>query len=329
MAFKDYYDVLGVARDTSAADIKRAYRKLARKLHPDVNKAPDAEDRFKEVNLAYEVLGDEKKRALYDKYGEQWKAVSEGRAAPGAEDIRRESWSAGVDPDQFGDLGSIFEALFGGGLGGRRDSSRGGFSGGFPGGFAGREQGRSWSMAGPDYETVLELDVEEAYHGGEREIRLTSSTGDSRGYRVRIPPGVRDGQRIRLAGQGGAGTGQGPAGDLYLKVQIRPSVRFHLEGDDLLTPLPLTPWEGALGASVVVRTLEGTVRIKVPEGTSTGRRIRLRGKGYPLAGGGRGDLYAEVRIEVPSSLTVEERELMKRLAEASRFHPREAMGAAK
>ena len=318
MSYKDYYLVLGVKRDATADDIKRAYRKLARKFHPDVSKEADAEARFKEVNEAYEVLGDDSKRKLYDQYGESWKAVSEGHAPhPGAEDIRHEFRGEGIDPGQFQDLGSLFEELFGG-------AADGAFGGPRPGGpRGGRARWREWPMAGPDFESTLELGLEEAYAGGERDITLSSpSSGATRSYKVKIPAGVRDGQRIRLTGQGGQGSGGAAAGDLYLRIQLRPHAHYRFEGKDLITPLPLAPWEAALGASVGVRTLDGSVRIKVPPGSSSGKRIRLKGKGYPVGRGRRSNLYAELQVVVPEALDARERELFEQLASASDFRPR-------
>lgn len=326
MAYKDYYSILGVERSASQEDIQRAYKKLARKFHPDISKEPEAEERFKEIGQAYEVLRDEKKRKLYDQYGEHWKAVSEGRAPPpGAENARYDFRDFGVDPGQFHDIGSIFEELFGGGLGGFGGMGGVGGPGGVGGRRAGRRRGgfRAYSAPGMDQEVEVEIDIGEAYRGGERELGLVdSSTGEQRRLKVRIPPGVHDGQRVRLAGQGAPGMGGGQAGDLYLRVRVRPDERFRLEGDDVYTALPLTPWEAALGATVTLLTLDGSGRVKVPAGSTSGRRIRLRGKGFPKRGGGHGDLYAEIRIEVPEELSDEERELMEKLAQVSAFRPR-------
>lgn len=313
MAYKDYYQVLGIARTASEEDVKQAYRKLARKYHPDVSKEKDAEQRFKDLNEAHDVLKDAKKRALYDQYGEDWRAVAEGRApSAGAERARDDFRAQGFDFDpsdfQGQDFSSIFEQVFGGR---GRASRRGGV-----------RYADAWPAVGSDREATLELPVEEAYRGGERGISLVDpQSGEQRSYNVRIPPGVRSGQRIRLAGQGGRG-GDGD-GDLYLRVQLRPSVHFRLDADDVYTPLPVAPWEAALGASVTLLTLDGNVRVKVPAGSSTGRKIRLKGKGYPKAEGERGDLYAELRVEVPPSLAPEERELLERWAAVSKFNPRE------
>lgn len=305
MAYKNYYEVLEVPRTASEDEIKRAYRKLARKYHPDVSKEAGAEQRFKDVNEANEVLKDPKKRDLYDRYGEAWKAVAEGHGPPPdprqRERVQEDFGAAGFDPNEFSDMGSVFEAFF------RR---------------AGRDSGGAdWAPAGADQEATIALAIEDAFVGGERSLSLVDPTsGEQRQYNVRIPAGVRAGQRIRLAGQGGR-SARG-AGDLYLRVQLRPSDRFRLEGDDVVTTLVVAPWEAALGASVTLPTLDGSVRLKVPAGSSSGRKIRLKGKGYPTAPGTRSDLYAEVRIEVPTSLSEEERKLLERWAEISSFRPR-------
>lgn len=316
MAYKDYYQVLGVPRTASEDDVKQAYRKLARKYHPDVSKEKDAEQRFKDLNEAHDVLKDPKKRALYDQYGEDWKAIAEGRAPrPGAqhapEDFRAQGFD--FDPSEFQgqDFSSIFEQFFGGRARAAGGARRGGV-----------RYAEDWPDIGADREATIELPVEEAFRGGERGISLMDpSSAEQRSYNVRIPAGVRSGQRIRLAGQGGRG-GDG-AGDLYLRIQLRPSEQFRLDGDDVYTPLPVTPWEAALGASVSLATLDGSVRLKVPAGSSTGRKIRLKGKGYPTASGERGDLFAEVRVEVPPTLAPEERELLERWATLSKFNPRQ------
>src|SRR4051812_39427436 len=242
VGFRDYYDVLGVPRDASSEDIRRAYRRLARENHPDVNKEPGAEDRFKEVSEAYEVLRDEEKRAKYDRFGENWKA---GQDVSGAQGF--DPGAGGVQFD-FGDGG--------GGFGG------GDFSDFFDGLFGGRRTRRP--TRGVDQEATLELSLEEAARGGKRRITL----GDGRDYEVTIPPGVRDGQRIRLAGEGGRGS---PPGDLNLRIRIRPHPHFRVDGSDIHTDLPVTPWEAALGATVPVRTLEGSASVRVPPGSSCGR----------------------------------------------------------
>jgi curved DNA-binding protein len=317
---RDFYDALGVSRDASEDDIRRAYRRLARQYHPDVNKEPGAEDRFKEVSEAYEVLRDAEKRSQYDRYGSQWRAAQEaqrqGRGAPGGgpgaggfegfegfggpgggfDDVRVEFGEGGID--------DILEGLFGG-----RGRGRGRRGGRFEG----------YSMRGADREAEIELSLEEAAHGGRRRISLA----DGRDLEVNIPPGVRDGQRIRLAGEGDPGAGGGPTGDLFLRVRIRRHPTFRLDGRDLYVDLPVAPWEAALGAEVETPTLDGTARVKVPQGSSCGRRLRLRGQGFPGSGGAPdGDLYAVVKIMVPKRPSKRERELFEQLAEASKFDPR-------
>jgi curved DNA-binding protein len=303
VGYRDYYETLGVPRDASNEDIRKAYRKLARQYHPDVNKDPGAEDRFKEVSEAYEVLRDDEKRAKYDRLGSNWNR---------GDDV---SGASGFDPRDFGN---------GAGGGTRFDFGGGGFGGAdfsdmFEGLFGARGGGRGragagFSARGGDHEATLELSLEEAARGGKKKISLA----DGRDYDVSIPPGVRDGQRIRLAGEGGEGLGGGPRGDLFLRVRIKPHRRFRRRGNDLETDLPVTPSEAALGATVPVKTLDGaTVQIKVPAGSSSGRKLRLRGQGMP-----GGDLYARLMIHVPKKLSKAEREAYERLAEVSDFDPR-------
>lgn len=304
---RDYYDVLGVGRDASDEEIRRVYRRLAREYHPDINKDPGAEDRFKDISEAYEVLRDPEKRARYDQLGANWRG---GRAGP---DVSGAPGRAGFDDVRvdFGD--ADFSDLFGDLFGGRTRGRRAGRDAGF-GGF---------STRGADQEATLEISLEEAFAGGRRRITL----GDGRDYEVTIPRGVRDGQRIRLAGEGSPGIGDGPPGDLFLRMQIRPHPRVRVEGRDLYVDLPVTPWEAALGATVPLRTLEGEARVRVVAGSSSGRKLRLRGQGMPGAGGSddsRGDLFAVVTIKVPSRLTAEERRLFEQLASVSSFDPRKA-----
>jgi curved DNA-binding protein len=312
VAERDYYEVLGVPRDATEEDIRRAYRRLARENHPDVNSAPGAEDRFKEISEAYEVLRDAEKRSQYDRLGANWRAGEQaagqggfggfpgggfagGGGFPGGGGFRDVRVEYGSGDDDFGD---IFERFFGGG----GQGGRGGFGGGS-------------GTRGSDQEAVIELSLEEAAAGGRRRISL----GDGREYDVEIPPGTRDGQRIRLAGEGGPGAGG--AGDLFLRVRVRPHPVFRVQGSDLHVSVSVAPWEAALGASVPVPTLQGRARVKVPPGSSCGRKLRLRGEGLPRDGG-KGDLFANVSIEVPKRLTAEEREAFERLASVSRFDPR-------
>jgi curved DNA-binding protein len=305
VAAQDYYEALEVSRDASEDEIRQSYRRLARRYHPDVNKEAGAEDRFKQISEAYDVLRDPEKRARYDRFGATWRAGSGASGASGSD----ESFRGGNGFEDVrvdfggGDFGDLFEGMFGRSRGTR-------------GGRAGFEQ---FSMRGPDHEAVLDLTLEEAARGGKRWLSL----GDGHSIEVDIPRGVRDGQRIRLAGEGGSGVGGGPPGDLFLRVRLAPHPRFRVEGRDLYTDLAVSPWEAALGAEVPVRTLDGDARVKVPPGSSSGRRLRLRAQGLPgSAGAPPGDLYAVVTIRVPKKLTRKERELFERLASTSKFDPR-------
>ncbi|HZV73297.1 MAG TPA: DnaJ C-terminal domain-containing protein [Conexibacter sp.] len=320
VAYHDYYETLGVPRDASDEEIRRTYRRLARRYHPDVNKEPGAEDRFKEISEAYEVLGDREKRERYDRLGANWRSGEDvsgaagfggfgggpGAGGAGGPDIRFDFGGGGGVGGDFSDFfDQLFRARGGGGMGGGRSrAGRGGFDG--------------FATRGGDHEAELELTLEEAAAGGRRHL----SFGDGREYDVEIPPGVRDGQRIRLSGQGGAGAGGGPPGDLFLRVRLRPHPRFRVDGRDLSVELPVAPWEAALGATVPVPTLTGTVRVKVPAGSSCGRRLRLRGAGMPGPRGGHGDLHAVVKIAVPKQLGERERELFEQLRDTSAFDPR-------
>jgi len=309
MARRDFYEVLGVGRGAAPDDIQQAYRKLARTYHPDVNKDPGAEDRFKEVSEAYDVLSDPELRRRYDAFGHDFRQVPEGvdpqtwaRARAGAG--RPGAGRAGTgDAEWFsvGAEGVNFDDMFGDLFGSRR---------------------RTWGpIAGADQEAELTLTVEEAFRGGRRSITLSGPDG-GRSYDVNIPPGVTDGQRIRLSGQGGQGTGQARPGDLYLVVRLAPHPRYRVEGRDIYVDLLLAPWEGALGATVAVDTPGGEAKLKVPPGTSSGRRLRLKGRGMPNPRGDPGDLLAEVRIMVPATPSEDERRLFEELARTSTFDPR-------
>ncbi len=295
--YKDYYEVLGVPRDASQDDIRRAYRKLARRYHPDLNQEADAEERFKEVSEAYEVLSDSEKRDRYDQLGARWRSGQAGGAADFEDFFGQQGFGGGDTRVEFGegDFSEFFERLFGDRV----------------------ATGTTGPLRGRDHEAVLELSLEEALAGGRRRLSLD----DGPSFEVNIPAGVRDGQRIRLAGRGGAGRDGGPPGDLYLRVRLRPHRRFRRDGDDLYVDVSVAPWDAALGATVSVQTLTGTAQVKVPAGSSSGRRLRLRGRGLPKQGGGRGDLYATVQIAVPTRLSDEERELFEKLAAVSQFDP--------
>ena len=304
VAFRDYYESLGVSRDASPEEIRRAYRALARKHHPDVNKEAGAEDRFKEISEAYEVLRDPDKRARYDQLGANWRA---GQDVSGEPDFSGFEGFGGFGGDnvRFDFGGADFSEFFSGLFGQRSRTQRSNGS-------------ERFSRRGADQEAVLELSLEEVAAGGKRRISLA----DGRDFEVNVPRGVRDGQRIRLAGEGEAGRGGGPPGDMFLRVRIRPHPRFRVDGCDLQTDLPVTPWEAALGATVEVRALTGSARVRVPAGSSSDRRLRLRGEGLPDPQGRRGDLYAVVKIRVPKTLSDEERALFEQLAAASHFDPR-------
>ncbi len=309
-ASRDFYQILGVPRTASAAEIQAAYRRLARQYHPDVNSDPAAEDRFKQIGEAYDVLSDPDTRRRYDAYGPDFRHVpdgadqrSRGRARAGArtDDGRR----AGGDEDVWFSTDGAdvdLEDLLGGMFGGRR----------------------GWGpIPGADQEAQIELSLEDAYRGGTRTLTLAGGAG-TRNYDVTIPAGVVDGQRIRLAGQGGQGSDGAAAGDLYLVVRIRPDRRYRVDGRDVTTTLPLAAWEAALGAKVAVPTPTGDKTLTVPPGTSSGRRLRLRGQGIPNPRGQPGDLYAEIRVMVPPKLTDEERRQFEQLAATSTFDPRSA-----
>jgi curved DNA-binding protein len=312
---RDYYEVLGVPRTASAEELQQAYRRLARQYHPDVNKDPGAEERFKDISEAYQVLSDPGTRARYDRFGPAFRQVPEGA----------EREAAGAGAGGFGARGARS-----GGRGGRVYVDDGGEEIYFDeGGFGGIDLddllgglfGRSGPVPGADQEAELALTVEEAFSGGRRWVSLAGPEGQ-RSYEVTIPPGVTDGQRIRLAGQGGRGGGSGRTGDLYLVVRILPHPRYRLEGRDLHVDLRVSPWEAALGATVPVDTPGGEVKVTVPPGSSSGRRLRLRGQGMPNPKGQPGNLYAEVRIMVPKRLSRRERKLFEELANASDFDPR-------
>ncbi|MFG3034509.1 DnaJ C-terminal domain-containing protein [Streptomyces sp. NPDC048253] len=309
---RDFYEVLGVPRTADRDEIQRAYRTLARRYHPDVNKDPQAEERFKEINEAFSVLSDPEQRARYDRFGEDFRKVPE-------------DWEERVGAGTGAGAGSGFRWATGGGPRARYSTS--GFEGegvdvedlfGSLFGGAGRMR-----VPGADQEAELPLTVEEAYRGGRRTVTLAGPAGQRR-YQVDVPPGITDGQRIRLAGEGGRGSGDdAPAGDLFLRVRIQPHPVFRLDGRDVHVTLPVTPWEAALGATVPVPTPSGsTAKVTVPAGSSSGRRLRLRGEGMPGPRGANGDLYAELRIMVPPRLSDRERELLEELAAVSSFDPR-------
>lgn len=315
MEFKDYYTVMGLARDASADDIKKAYRRLARKYHPDVSREPAAEARFKEIGEAYEVLKDPEKRAAYDQLGANWKAGQEFRPPP--------DWNAGFegagrgfDEREAAEHSDFFEALF-----------RRGF-GAAPG------RGGTFHAQGEDRHAKIQIDLEDAYHGAARSVSLRAPEIDAQGrVTVRehkidfvVPKGVRPGQHIRLAGQGAAGLGQGRAGDLYLEIEFRPHPHYRVEQRDVYLDLPVAPWEAALGATMEVPTPAGAVELTVPAGSAAGRKLRLKGRGIP--GPEPGDFFFVLQIALPAADTERARAFYGDMARQFKaFQPRAKLGA--
>lgn len=308
MKFRDYYAVLGVPRDAGPDDIKRAWRRQARKYHPDVSREPDAELRMKELNEAFEVLSDPDKRAAYDGLGQRHHAGEEFQPPP--------DWEAsfdfsGAQEDRFGpgDFSEFFETLFGAGRG--MPGRRGGFD-----------------LRGEDQHATIEIELEDSFHGTTRELALRTPQADARGrvrmhdrvLQVAIPRGVREGQQIRLAGQGAPAPSGGAPGDLYLQVRFRPHRLYRADGADLYLDLPVAPWEAALGASVRVPTPSGTVELKVPPHSASGRRLRLPGRGLP--GRVPGDLYAVLQVVLPRADTPRARAVYETMARELACNPR-------
>jgi curved DNA-binding protein len=325
--FKDYYEILNVPRTATPDEIQSAYRKLARKYHPDVSKEAGAEDKFKELGEAYEVLRDTEKRKKYDELGADWKAGQEFRAPPDWETHFQHGRAAEPGQTEFrwsggGNFSDFFEMLFGGR----------GFEDALHRGGAHDRGGAVWRQRGQDQEATLQITLEDAYHGTTKAFTLQTQTLTPEGqiatsgksYEVRIPPGILPGQKIRLSGQGREGVEGGAHGDLYLRIELLPHPRYRLEGRDLYLELPIAAWEAALGAEIQLVTLSGSVNLKVPAGTHSGQKLRLRGKGMPNARGTPGDLYVVVSIQVPRTLSEKEQQLYEELKRASTFNPREA-----
>jgi curved DNA-binding protein len=306
MKYRDYYQVLGVEREADTDAIKKAYRKLAHKYHPDVSKDPAGEEKFKEIADAYQTLKDPEKRAAYDQLGRH-QAGQDFQPPP--------DWGKQFGDEQFSFDEADLSDLFAGLAGGRRQAGR-------PGG--------AFSMPGQDYEVTAHISLEDASRGTTVDLNLAVPEYDAHGrlhrvprsFKARIPKGATDGQRLRLRGKGGKGMGGGPDGDLYLNIALHPHALYRVSGHDLYLDLPLTPWEAALGAVVEVPTLSGSVHLKVPPGTHAGQKLRLARRGLPKPREGEGDLYAIAQIVVPTVLSEREQALFKELADASNFNPR-------
>ncbi len=309
MDFRDYYQVMGVSRDATQDEIKRRYRKLARKYHPDVSKEPNAEEKFKELQEAYEVLKDPEKRAAYDQLGSRWKEGQEFHPPPG--------WDTGFefstgDPGPDGGFSDFFENLFG-----ARSA------------YGHARQHREFHARGQDHFARVQITLEEAYKGASKTIALQSPELDEQGrvqlrertLNVSIPPGVAEGQQLRLAGQGNPGIGRGGSGDLYLEIGIRPHPVYTVNGRDVYLNLPIAPWEAALGAKITVPTLGGKVEAAIPASARSGQRLRLKGRGLP--GSPPGDQYLVLSIVTPPANTARARELYQAMQKELRFDPRE------
>lgn len=313
MQFKDYYQIIEVARDATQDEIKRSYRKLARKYHPDVSKESDAEARFKELGEAYEVLRDEEKRVAYDRLGVNWKGGQEFRPPP--------DWNTGFGFKSAGSTGSaaaehsdFFESLFG-----RSFRTSG----------VGRT---TFNARGEDHHAKVLINLEDTYHGATRTIALQVPVMDAQGHvttrerilNVSIPKGIREGQHIRLSGQGSAGVGKNKAGDLYLQIEFQAHPLYRIDGKDLYLNLPVAPWEAALGATVKVPTLGGIIELKIPEGSLSGSKLRLKGRGLP--GHPPGNCYVIVAIALPPANTEAAKDFYRKMKQELNFNPRTKLG---
>lgn len=300
MDYKDYYKVMGVSRNADEKEIKMAYRRLARKYHPDISKEPNAEEKFKELGEAYEVLKDPNKRKIYDQYGQDWESRQHQQSSS-----QGTPWDEGGESYQYSH--DFFESLFGVG---------------------GAPHFRQRRRAGQDFHGDITITLEEAYKGTEREIHIPASSktgGGGQTIKVKVPVGVKSGQKIRVAGQGGASMSGGTAGDLYLTVHIHKHPIFDVIDKDIYVTLPIAPWEAALGATVVVPTLGGKVDLKIPPGSQGGKSLRLKNRGLP-GGSKQGDQYVLLKIVIPQPLTDEAKALYKKMAEMMPFNPRETLG---
>lgn len=315
MEYKDYYKILGVDKKASQDEIKSVYRRLARKYHPDVSKEANAEEKFKELQEAYEVLKDPEKRRAYDELGSNWKAGQEFRPPPGWEGFARQGGSSGghfYTGEDLGGFSDFFSQLFGGG-----------------GGFGRQQRREPFQQRGSDEQAVLTITLEDAFHGASKTFHLQIPEADIAGnvrshtktMKVTIPVGATQGQQLRLAGQGRAGRGGGQAGDLYLEINIQPHPLFSLQGNDIYLNLPITPWEAALGATIKVPTLAGPVDLKLAPGSQAGQKLRLKGRGMPSKPR-VGDQYTVLQILTPPAETDEQKKLYEQMATTMPFNPR-------
>jgi curved DNA-binding protein len=320
MQFKDYYEVMGVPRDATPDQIKRAYRQLARKHHPDVNKAKDAEVRFKELGEAYAVLKDPEKRAAYDQLGANWKSGQDFQPPPDW-DTRAEHSGGGFSDAEAAQFSDFFESLFGREQGAARSRT---------------SRPRQFHAQGEDHHAKIQIDLEDAYQGAQREITLRVPQVDAQGQvsvrehsiSFKVPRGVRAGQQIRLAGQGGPGMGEGPPGDLYLEVEFRPHAHYRVQRHDVSLDLPVAPWEAALGAEIEVPTPTGTVALTIPPNSTAGRKLRLKGRGLPAST--PGDFYFVLQIALPAAVTEADQAAYRELAtQFKNFEPRAHLGVSK
>jgi curved DNA-binding protein len=311
MEYQDYYKILGVERNANADEIKKSYRRLARKYHPDVSSEKNAEEKFKQVKEAYEVLKDPEKRKAYDQMGANWKQGQGFSPPPGWEYQSRSGRGQTHETFSQGDFSDFFESLFGG-MGGARGQAH-----------------HEFKQRGQDQHAKVSISLEDAYRGATRELSLQEPQLDPRTgqvsyqthtLRVKIPAGVTTGQQIRLQGQGTPGMGGGPKGDLYLEIQVMPHSLYTLEGKDVYLNLPITPWEAALGAKISVPTLGGTVELSIPAGSQTGQKLRLKGRGLPDKPAG--DQYVLLKIYIPEPKNEQQKQLYRQMAEQMQFDPR-------
>jgi curved DNA-binding protein len=300
MDYKDYYKVMGVSRDAEAKDIKIAYRRLARKYHPDISKEPNAEEKFKEVGEAYEVLKDPEKRRVYDQYATDWQSRQQSQSSS-----RRPAWGDDNENTNYQYSHDFFESLFGGAP-------------------HFRQQQHQQKRAGADFHGKINISLEEAYSGVVKEINLGHAPSGRQTLKVKIPAGVKSGQKIRLTGKGEAAVANGPAGDLYITIHVDKHPWFDVKEHDIYISLPVAPWEAALGSTIVVPTLGGHVDLKIPPGSQGGQTLRLKKRGWP--GAVPGDQYVLLKIVIPQPTTDSARALYQTMAEEMPFNPRAKMG---